>query len=316
MENKLQVDYPILTIGIPTYNRPEEIKKQVRLLLPQLDKRVHLIIYDNCSDIPTESYFTNDELSKFTLVRNKVNVGADANIARCFENCNTKWLWTLSDDDYVKKNSVNFVLEIINKKVDTVFLNFCKGVSFETKGFDELIQEFKSSIVFSSSFTMSSCLYNINKLQSSLQNYYNNLSSMMGTIILVLKYLQINKEGVCEFIDGSLIDSYNTEVGWDYRVYLKRSRLFLDAFNKKNNIQFHKTLYLGYHITNYLLILYDRNKIRVSYAERWGLFLLVVKNQGIINAVLYCPKMLIRVFVHLIFQHKYLKTTLRLIKGF
>jgi glycosyltransferase involved in cell wall biosynthesis len=314
MKNNFEKDNSLLTICIPTFNRPEEIKKQVYLLLPQLDERVHLVVYDNCSDTPLNSYFTENELSKFTLIRNKVNVGADANIARCFENCETKWLWTLSDDDFVRQDAVKFIMEHLNNKSDTVFLNFCKGLSFKTKGFNELINEFKNPTVFSSSFTMSSCLYNVNKLKFSLQNYYSNLSSMMGTIILVLKYVQINEDAICEFIDESLIDSYNDQVGWDYRVYIRRTRLFIDAFYNKSrsNQDFNKTLYLGCHITNYYLIYNDRNKKKVSHGERWGLFLFSIKNQGIINSVLYCPKTIIRVFLHLIFQHKYIKALLRL----
>ncbi|OXA81438.1 Glycosyltransferase, GT2 family [Flavobacterium aquidurense] len=308
MDSKLQIDYPILTIGIPTYNRPGEIKKQVRLLLPQLNERVNLIVYDNHSNIPIESYFTSGELSKFTLIRNKVNVGGDANIARCFENCETKWLWTLSDDDYVRKDAVAFMLDIIDKKGDAVFLNFCKGVSFKTKGFDELINKFKCPTVFSSSFTMSSCLYDISKLQPSLQNYYTNLSSMVGTIILVLKYVQKNEDVICEFIDETLIDSYNDEVGWDYRTYIPRTRIFLEAFyDSKRNSLYNGTLFLGCHLTNYWLIANDRNKKKVSYIERCSLFILTLNNQGILNSFIYCPKTIVRLTLTLILDHKFLK---------
>lgn len=302
IDSTMQIEQPILTIAIPTYNRPEEIQTQVRLLLPQLDGRVNLVVYDNCSEPSVKSYFSDDELKKFTLLRNRVNIGADANIARCFENCTSKWLWTLSDDDFVKISAIDILLEEINVNSEAVFLNFCKGISFKTTGFDELANEFKSSTVFSSSFTMSSCLYNMEKLQSSLQDYYNNLSSMMGTIIMVLKYVQRNANAFCKFIDETLIESYNNEVGWDYRVYIRRTRLFIEAFyDEKYSSKFNKTLFLGCHLTNYWLIDIDRNKIKVSYNERWGLFLFTIKNQGLKNSVFYCPKTVIRVFIKLIF---------------
>ena len=301
------IEQPILTIAIPTYNRVEKIQSQIRLLLPQLDQRVHLIIYDNFSTIPVKSYFSNEELAKFTLVRNRVNVGGDANIARCFENCTTKWLWTLSDDDLVKENAIEIVLKEINKDTEAVFLNFCIGVSFESKGFFSLIREFKKASVFSSSFTMSSCVYNMAKLQESLQDYYNHLSSMMGTIILVLKYVQKNDKATCRFIDSTPINKFNKEVGWNYFTYIYRTRLFLEAFKFENKNYYNKSLFLGCHVTNYLLLVLNREESKVSYRKRLKLFLIVVRNQGLINALLYCPFILLSSFIKVVLNIKSLR---------
>ncbi len=299
----MQIEQPILTIAIPTYNRPEEIQKQVRLLLPQLvDGRANLVVYDNCSVPSVKSYFSQEELEKFTLITNSINVGADANIARCFENCKTKWLWTLSDDDIIKKDAIDTLFKELYENSEVVFLNFCNGISFKTTGFKEFVKKFKSPTVFSSSFTMSSCLYNMEKLKSSLQDYYNNLSSMVGTIIMVLKYVQRNEDVVCVFIDKNLIESYNDEVGWDYRVYIRRTRLFIEAFyDKKYVAEYNKTLFLGCHLTNYWLIDNNRNQLKVSSAERWELLLLTIKNQGILNVLVNCPMIVLRVIYNLIF---------------
>lgn len=51
----------ILTIAIPTYNRPDKIQKQVRLLLPQLTPEVKLTIRDNNSLRPVVSLFNTTE---------------------------------------------------------------------------------------------------------------------------------------------------------------------------------------------------------------------------------------------------------------
>ena len=52
---------PLLTIGIPTYNRPESIQKTVRTLLPQLNENVVLRVWDNCSVSPVSDLFTEEE---------------------------------------------------------------------------------------------------------------------------------------------------------------------------------------------------------------------------------------------------------------
>jgi glycosyltransferase involved in cell wall biosynthesis len=295
---------PILTITIPTYNRPNFIQSQIRKLLPQLDQRVKLVVYDNCSNPSVESYFTDIELEKFTIIKNKVNVGGDANIARCFENCDTKWLWTLSDDDIVKENAVELVLNKIKTNSEVVFLNFCLGLSFETKGFFEFSNKFSSPTVFSSSFTMSSCVYNMEKLQSNLEFYYNNLSSMMGTIILVLKYLLISENGLCKFINETPIGKFNNEVGWNYSLFIKRTKLFIETFDDLKGLNLNKTLFLGCNITNYNLLIIDRKESNVKYIDRWNLFFIAIKNQGIANAFLYSPRIVFRTFFILLFDFK------------
>ncbi len=300
MKNDFEIEKPLLTIGIPTYNRPEKIKTQVSLLLPQLEERVHLVVYDNCSTIPVESHFTEQELQKFTVIRNRINVGADANIAKCFENCETQWLWTLSDDDLIKTNAVEIILKEIEKDDKTVFINFCQGISFVTKDFNELVEQFKSPTVFVNSFLISSCVYNMTALSNSLHYYYNNLSSMMGTIIMVLKYLQNQELAFCRFVDDTAIEDFDENVSWDYRIYIRRSRLFFEAFKDCYKNSFNKTLFLGCHEINYALIVLDRKGIMVTNYERWELFFMAIKNQGVFNALKYSFKSVIKVFLNLV----------------
>ena len=292
----------ILTIAIPTFNRPTKIQNQVRLLLPQLNNSICLVVYDNFSEMPVHDLFSESELAKFSIVRNKINVGADANIARCFENCLTKWLWTLSDDDFVKGNSVEIVFDEISKSSEAIFINFYRDKHRKAVGFDELCYLLRNEKIYSSSFTMSSCLYDISKLRYSLIDYYENLSSMVGTLILILKYVQRHENSICIFSDKNPINEFNTEVGWNYGNYITRSRIFIDAFGGKNNKTLNKTLFVGCHKTNYNLIIWDRKESNINYFGRWRIYFLAISNQGIINAIRYTPKRLIYTLLCLVFR--------------
>jgi hypothetical protein len=148
------------------------------------------------------------------------------------------------------------------------------------------------------SFAMSYCAYNISKLQPSLQIYYNYLSSMVGTIILVLKYIQNNKNEICIFTNKNPIEFYTKEVGWNYAIFINRSKLFLEAF--ETNKSFNKTLFLGCHKTNYQLLILDRKGSNLTYKQKWKTYLQIIKNQGFINAIMYSPKYMIYVFLSLI----------------
>ena len=297
----------ILTIAIPTYNRPAQIQKQIRILLPQLSEQVCLVVYDNCSECPIKDMFTENELSQFTIIRNRVNVGCDANIARCFENCTTPWLWTLSDDDYVKDIAIEIALTEIRNNLEAVFINFWSDHYFKTIGFEELANKFKSARVYSNSFTMSICAYNMSKLRDSLQDYYNNLSSMMGTIILVLKYVQRHDRAFCIFTDKSTIIQFNAAVGWNYGHYILRTKLFMDSFKDESNRNYNKTLFLGYHKTNYLLLISNRRESNMSYSQRWRAFGQTIQGQGIFNALIFNPIYLFYAFFSLLFQQRRLR---------
>ena len=61
MKIEMEYNQKLLSICIPTYNRIEQIQKQVRLLLPQLTEEVQLVVYDNHSDMSIRELFTEQE---------------------------------------------------------------------------------------------------------------------------------------------------------------------------------------------------------------------------------------------------------------
>lgn len=283
---------PILTIAIPTYNRKEQIQKQVRLLLPQLDERVKLVVYDNHSDIPVEILFTENELSQFILIRNIVNIGGDANIARCFECCQTKWLWTLSDDDWVKPEAVNKVLQYVLEYENKTFINLWSIIEKKTENSEQFLQILSDRSVFSAAFAMSTCLYNLDCLKIDLHYYYKYLSSMLGTLIMVIKNI-IHTDGECVFLNDPPV-ILGEDVGWNYRDYIYCSSLFLEAFHFDQCNKYKKTIFLGYHKTNYKLIEINRESSNINRVSRLLLFCKASHLQGFFNALIYCPKDYIR----------------------
>jgi glycosyltransferase involved in cell wall biosynthesis len=119
----------LLTIAIPTYNRPQQLTKTIALLLPQLNHNCFLRVIDNHSDIPVETYVNpvlkDLDIKNYEIIRNNVNIGADSNIIRCFEYCETRWLWTLGDDDEIVPNAVDIILNDITKYPEAAFINYC-----------------------------------------------------------------------------------------------------------------------------------------------------------------------------------------------
>ncbi|CAJ1820651.1 hypothetical protein FNBNMHLP_01419 [Aeromonas jandaei] len=300
---------PVLTIAIPTYNRLDKISEQVRLILPQLDEQVKLIVYDNCSKPSVAGCFSTDELMKFTIVRNRVNVGADANIARTFENCETKWLWTLSDDDLIKPDALKTVLDALKDNTERAFICFAGSstnvLPFETTCFNSLASYFKSKTVYSACFTMSCCIYNISILNKNLLYYYDNLSSMVGTLILVIKSMQENSHASFYYSNLCVIDRFNDDVGWNYEKFIYRSVMFTYVFGGRENVCEQNRLFLGHYNLNYYLISLNRKSSKLSRSKRLKLFWFAIKYQGILNAIKYSRMDVFRTFISVLSDYHF-----------
>ena len=154
------MDNPILTIGIPTYNRPNSITKTVRALLPQLNDQVVLKVWDNFSDTPVSDLFTDEEKEKFTIIRNKTNIGGDANICGVIYHADTKWVWDLGDDDGPLPNAVEIILEHISKYPDALVFKFNSYIEKDLHSFEDMVGFCRHHSVFSNFLYISSGIYN------------------------------------------------------------------------------------------------------------------------------------------------------------
>lgn len=290
----------ILTIAIPTYNRNEQIQKQIRLILPQLTDEVKLVVYDNCSEIPVKSLFNENELQLFTIIRNSVNIGGDANIARCFETCETEWLWTLSDDDYIRENGIMNVMQYVKLNKNATFINLWSPIEGITDNKGDFLKTLSNGATFSAAFAMSVCLYNMDILKRDLYFYYKNLSSMLGTLIMLIRNV-MRIGGKCIWINNPPV-YLNSEVGWNYRDFIERSFLFIQEFSDENIQLYNKTIFLGLYKTNYDLISLNRPSSHLSRLKRMRLFCKVTNKQGLFNALRFSAREYIRCLLILLLR--------------
>lgn len=218
--------HALLTIAIPTYNRQQLLKEQIAALLPQLSDQVKALILDNHSE-PSVSFCLGELCGdRIEIVRNRVNIGGDANICRCFELCETEWLWVLSDDDRIKEDAVSCVLERIAANRDRVFITYKTGSDVVTEGLEGFC---KSRPFYAATFAISYCLYNAAKLRTELIHYYNYLTSWHGQLILVLKYLENHGDATCLFCEYTPIRRA-IKPQWCKASFIERWPVFFSAF--------------------------------------------------------------------------------------
>lgn len=120
----------ILTLAIPTYNRPDGLK----LLLLNLMKimttnnlnKIQILISDNSTNQTSRDMINqlNSEYGfKLIYKKNiskykKINqfYSFDSNIFNIFKHAKSKYVWLLADDDFLRKDAIKYILKIIEKK--------------------------------------------------------------------------------------------------------------------------------------------------------------------------------------------------------
>ncbi|MBM3903230.1 MAG: glycosyltransferase family 2 protein [Verrucomicrobia bacterium] len=169
---------PLLTIAIPSFNRNEILRQNLAVLLPQLADDCRLLILDNHCEVPLETTLApllrQLKPGQSQIVRHPVNIGGNANILRCFELCETEWLWILGDDDRTAPNAIATVLSAIRLHPTAGLLNFTycgfqREGAFETRGLNDLVARLDSFGMLN--FT-SCCVYRVPPLASHLRFGY------------------------------------------------------------------------------------------------------------------------------------------------
>lgn len=206
-----------LTIAIPTYNRNEILLGNLPPLLEQLAQEpfasaCHLVIYDNASPIPIEETLAPLREQwpsvRFEVKRNRVNIGANANILRCFEECDTPYLWAVGDDDTPCGDALATIFSAIEAHPDCVFFSFSdeklmRSHSVQTRGADEFIGAADSLWLL---LSISSSLFRADVLNSSLRVGYRFEYSHAPHLVTLLAFLTgEGKRGQCRLVQEQVV---------------------------------------------------------------------------------------------------------------
>jgi len=190
----------ILTIAIPTYNRKDFLINNVRHLLPQLNDNTKLLIFDNCSDEVMQDilYLEFPEIyeKKVEVIRNITNIGADANIVRCFENCRSPYLWILGDDDIPLSDAVEKIINHCIKFPSVIFFNFSCEIYFrkqdiKSKGLCEFVDSIDD---YSNLLFISNNIYKVPEVIGNLRFAYHYIYSCASQLAILLQSLGNSSE--------------------------------------------------------------------------------------------------------------------------
>jgi len=120
---------PLLTIGIPTYNRAKFLNEILGWLYTEVgnDNRFEILISDNASTDNTEEVVMKYKSIFSNLVYHKQteNIGADKNFKYIYDTANGQYIKLHGDDDILTPGSIKYIANTIEKtdNVDLFYIN-------------------------------------------------------------------------------------------------------------------------------------------------------------------------------------------------
>lgn len=267
----------IFTIAIPTFNHHDQLLRQLEIIIPQLTDDVECLIIDNNSTIPVSTFLKEykDIFDRVRIIQNDRNIGADANIFKCIVESKTDWVWTLSDNDFIKKGSIEKVKNVILENFDSVFVNFYSKNNDQivTKGY----KEFCDNACYWSSFAISYCAVNKKKIDSYYDFYALNLNTHQPQLLTVLKYLNENENETCFFTNLNIFEKLDCAT-WSKAAFIIDSLEIYNRIPAKNIIHFRNTLGRQIIKTHLFLLTIARTYEGLSFKNYLYLFKEILKN--------------------------------------
>jgi hypothetical protein len=189
---------PLLTIAIPTYERPAALLRTVSRIVPQLTAQTLLLVLDNASPTPARGVLPGPVVSdpRVTVVRHPVNVGGNANILRCLEWATTPYVWLLGDDDLPLPGAVESVLRHVQSDPGVACWRFSSDTCEYGDSVVNSATEFWARIgSLKTAMWISNMVYSRERIAGDMREAYLFLSTCAGHLVPALLALE-RGEGV------------------------------------------------------------------------------------------------------------------------
>jgi glycosyltransferase domain-containing protein len=132
---------PLVTIGLPTYNRPLGLQVCLESILKQTYSNLEIIISDNCSPDEAVEQVIKQYALKDTRIkhfRQNINLGLEENFNFVYARASADYFIWMSDDDYFE---LNYIAECVHFLQSNPGHVLCSGESRYYSGNDFLFNE-------------------------------------------------------------------------------------------------------------------------------------------------------------------------------
>jgi len=282
----------LLSIGIPTYNGTKFISKAITSAIDgikknKLEDEVEIIISDNASEDNTKEIvlgiIRDNPSIDIAYFANDTNIEFDRNVDMVVQHSSSKYVWFLSDDDYIINNGLKKVVDVLREnELDLLFVNYKNVIEVKraTKIYDNGAILW-NDIKFKNGLISSNIINRDAWLSLTMSDYFDGLWIHMAYSLEVLSPIRKGKSGVI----GEYVLAQEGDPRWGKNgTFIFTGFRLLDIFNKM--------LALGYS---------KQDKINADFVIKGGYpyNLIVAKAQGLI-----IDKSVLRQFIYYYKQYK------------
>lgn len=153
----MQASSPLVTVGIPTYNRPEGLERTLISIINQNYKNLNILVSDNCSTNPDvlpllKKYAEMDNRIKF--IEQKKNLSLVPNFQYLLDNAAGKYFMWAADDDQWSPGFISVCVQAMEANDDVAIAMTTMDIFDETGKFEpgKLNRSFLQPNIFSRCF--------------------------------------------------------------------------------------------------------------------------------------------------------------------
>lgn len=127
MSNVSLSDLPLVSVIIPTYNRPAYLKAAIASVVGQTYANLEIIVSDDCSEESPAPIVEAFQDSRIRLRRNPQNLGIGLNATHAFAEANGKYVASLNDDDQWDAHFLEKLVRPLeeNAELALAFCDYC-----------------------------------------------------------------------------------------------------------------------------------------------------------------------------------------------
>ncbi|MEH2292456.1 glycosyltransferase family 2 protein [Nostoc sp.] len=124
---------PLVSVIIPTYNRPEYLKQAIASAIKQTYQNIEIIISDNCSSENPQELVASFGDSRIKFWRHQQNVGMLANQQHGFKMARGKYVASLHDDDIWNEDFLAKLVPLLEANSELI-IAFCDQYIIDANG--------------------------------------------------------------------------------------------------------------------------------------------------------------------------------------
>jgi hypothetical protein len=240
----------LLTVGIISYNRPFELERTIKSLLPLPDNVEVVICDDNSPKIDEILIHVKDHIkdSNINFVSNSVNLGYDRNLYKVIQLANSEFVLLLGDDDYLETGALQNIINFLknHKDLKCGFIKYTDEFA-TSRSFNSNVYFDKTTLMKNGDFVYNSILFS--GLIFSKQHvvlYENIFEKFFHSIyIQVAIFCFLNAKYGSYFIHGpGIIIGGDGENGFGFNEASSKADIdLMDRTKSISNLSYHKRLF-------------------------------------------------------------------------